>query len=457
LKRLILRSGQVFRPTEQKKFEDELNSISLRSFKLTSPTHNQIDVKLDKNAYKILQKILTLNTSETKIIKVMSGLSDSQSPVYNTIAACEQLEKRVVELTHIKNEFNFYVRILESNLKFVELGVALEKLFQSPISGPPAINLLKPEDTCFAFSNIYKRWCRVKFVSLVGDKVDCKSASAKNGKKFQLAVVAHLDYGREETLPWSNLRVKVAHFFNNDIYPFQLLKCSLGNIKKTEYVNPNCVYHIKTFCADRKLNLFIIRKVGKEHVVDIALADVENVTVGPSLLSEYLIFQNAALPSLPLPPPKPAIIYTYQEPITTPAQFLLSVEAIDSPDLFYINLTHDKEPFLKLKQRLAEYENLPKWSYTFHCPKKNFPCVIHYQNEYFRAIIGEVLESNNVRVQLIDSGFIHTIPFEDLRVIQDELFDLPVQALPCSLADVTPIGTNEWGENVSHLVTLVFA
>ena len=130
------------------------------------------------------------------------------------------------------------------------------------------------------------------------------------------------------------------------------------------------------------------------------------------------------------------------------------VSDVKSPDLFYIQLQKNCNDFIKFSNKLHEAykpEKLDEESIVKE-PIVGLPCMSQFSADkvFYRTVITKVISKTQVVVCYIDFGNEETVSLENLRLAKEEFIDFPIQAIPCSLANISPANRLNWSNNVTY-------
>ena len=374
-----------------------------------------------------------------------------------------------VEFISIKNPEEFYVRLADHKIGFEELQKLIDIKCGSVFQQSPS-RLIKVNDYCFAFSTRYHRWCRGKCtwlgpLALETSRKEWSKKSSRNvatrgfiSKREIYAQIRLLDFGVTENIAYFNLRSYSRQLFGVKYKQYYALKCSLYNLKAgndNEWSEEANEVFIK-FVNKRLLRMFVKETINEKHYVDLCHEELEKVSGQVFWLTQVMVYSNVARFRLAESnvhyfTSNPILTFQQVESLEAGQNYSVYIVHIENPDLFYVSLASTRNHVLDLHQNLEIYHTLSSDLYTLYCPKKNLPCVALYSDTYYRALVLEICASEKVKVQLVDFGNTLIVNKTQLRVIQDKFLELPIQAIPCRLADVAPLGKFSWDKMVSIL------
>nr|XP_018670844.2 uncharacterized protein LOC100178786 isoform X2 [Ciona intestinalis] len=115
---------------------------------------------------------------------------------------------------------------------------------------------------------------------------------------------------------------------------------------------------------------------------------------------------------------------------------------VNDPSFFHVQLSNANETLENLQRELNDFYS-ETWSKSLSfstMPLKNTVCAsLYVDGEWYRAkIIKFNKKDETILVSYIDYGNICYVKMEDLRHIHCKFFDVPCQAIPCSLHGVAP-------------------
>ncbi|XP_004674079.1 PREDICTED: tudor domain-containing protein 6 [Condylura cristata] len=274
------------------------------------------------------------------------------------------------------------------------------------------------------------------------------------------AQVLHVDYGRKELVSCSSLRYLLPEYFRMPVvtYPCALYglwdggrgwsRSQVGDLKalilgqavnaKIEFycsfehvyyvtlygddgINLNCAFGIQSCClADRFLQSQGFEEEEGDEEPETALqsqSPVEEVDeeISPPALRSIRLKMNA--------------FYDAQ------------VEFVKSPSEFWIRLRKHNATFSKLMRRMCSfYSSASKLDGVVLKPEPDDLCCVKWkENGYFRALVTR-LDDRSVDVFLVDRGNSENVDWYDVRMLLPQFRQFPMLALPCTLADIWPLG-----------------
>uniref|UniRef100_A0A8D1BL02 Tudor domain-containing protein 6 n=1 Tax=Sus scrofa TaxID=9823 RepID=A0A8D1BL02_PIG len=285
------------------------------------------------------------------------------------------------------------------------------------------------------------------------------------------AQVLHVDYGRKELVSCSSLRYLLPEYFRMPVvtYPCALYglwdggrgwsRSQVGDLKalilgqavnaKIEFycsfehvyyvtlygedgINLNCVFGLQSCClADR-----FLQSQGTEEEEEEEEPETETALQSHSPAEE--VDEEIALLALRSIKLKMNTFYDAQ------------VEFVKNPSEFWIRLRKHKGTFNKLTRRMCNfYASASKLDGVVLKPEANDLCCVKWkENGYFRAMVTR-LDDKSVDVFLVDRGNSENVDWCDVRMLLPQFRQLPILALPCTLADIWPLGKNWSQEAVS--------
>ncbi|KAG8512044.1 Tudor domain-containing protein 6 [Galemys pyrenaicus] len=274
------------------------------------------------------------------------------------------------------------------------------------------------------------------------------------------AQVLHVDYGRKELVSCSSLRYLLPEYFRMPVvtYPCALYglwdggrgwsRSQVGDLKalilgkavnaKIEFycsfehvyyvtlygedgINLNCVFGVRSCClADR-----FLQSQGIEEEEE----DEEPETALQSQSPAEEVDEDISFPALRSIRLKMNAFYDAQ------------VEFVKSPSEFWIRLRKHNGTFSKLMRRMCSfYSSASKLDGVVLKPEPDDLCCVKWkENGYFRAIVSR-LDDKSVDVFLVDRGNSENVDWYDVRMLLPQFRQLPILALPCTLADIWPLG-----------------
>ncbi|XP_072018279.1 RING finger protein 17-like [Amphiura filiformis] len=120
-----------------------------------------------------------------------------------------------------------------------------------------------------------------------------------------------------------------------------------------------------------------------------------------------------------------------------------TISHINNPGSFYVQeLGDDLEYLLSMMKDLQEqYKKREQERWGILCPQIGMICVAKFEldSQWYRAQIIGLPGKQLVELVYVDYGNLDTVHCSNLRKVTNQFLKLPVQALPCSLADVEPM------------------
>ncbi|RWS21606.1 RING finger protein 17-like protein, partial [Leptotrombidium deliense] len=339
LKSLILKSAQVNLESDRKKVEVDLMKAASKPSLFSNESNFEIGISYDQDIKRSLRHYAQVSRDATAIsnsyklspidspicvkpkinggtiiepvydddddidVEIKESVESDQAEQLEIIeepVKIQRLKEEVVTVTRVTTPENFCV-VLESAS---EVGIALQKEIDTwclnTYRHPPALNTLNNGDYCFAFSDMFQKWCRARF-ERANEKASSSIAQrfrniAIGGFVAKGAIVSLIDFGTEADIEYTNIREKREELFDMTVYPQQFIKCSLYNIRP----NPNDTWSkqsidcFKRFVSDRKMIMYVKDVVDSVHMVDLSHFDLLDVSSGKSSLIELMVFTKNA-------------------------------------------------------------------------------------------------------------------------------------------------------------------
>ncbi|XP_067136482.1 tudor domain-containing protein 5-like [Centruroides vittatus] len=216
-------------------------------------------------------------------------------------------------------------------------------------------------------------------------------------------------------LPWSDLGYDDIELFIEDL--IVNIPITLSHEKGTIFLSLNS----KTYVTETS-NL---SQLPNEYGVDVVLPGE--------------VYKNQPLPEI-----LEQFIPVYVSDIDSPDQIWIQIEGKETTDALEILMTDLQKLYNSMESH--KYKMPEKF-----CAVNNICAAIWpHNNDWHRAIISEVSDTNYVEVFYVDYGTRCKILKHFLRFLRRDFLSLPVQAIKARLSNLKPFNRIQWCEKVKH-------
>ncbi|XP_077977103.1 RING finger protein 17-like [Glandiceps talaboti] len=357
-------------------------------------------------------------------------------------ACCE-----LVSVTHIKSPCHFMIQRCSDHDKFESMRRAINK-HCNDVKAELVEDVDVGELFCSQY-NVDRHWYRARVKSIV-DTND-------NDSGEEMVEVVYVDYGNTEIVPISRLRKLKTKYLNS---PELAVHCSLVDIVPTEgdTWSDEVRLAFAQMVSNKPVLMTVVNHIGGMLYVDLQKPpsdDIDNdvpVSVRDAMvfleLANFVSPASKPLPGMPrLTPPRKFI----QPSVPKKEDFVDSlVSHISSPDTIYIQKLLPELSYLtSLMHEMQTTFNKDRGDvWQILLPQIGMICAAKYDmdNAWYRAQIIGLPGKRQVEVIYVDYGNTEIIDTTKLQKIPDDFCRLEVQALKCTLADITPV-EDDWTEN----------
>ncbi|KAM7077987.1 tudor domain-containing protein 15 [Molossus nigricans] len=354
----------------------------------------------------------------------------SQQPVHTPFEQLRpgQLEK--AEILYVSKSGVFYVKLSKNKKTLSDLTVLITKEVKQPFSSMESIE--KGLECLAKFKNTLK-WYR--------SKVEKKCVDEK-------MLVFLVDYGRYDIVPLSNIRV-----LSNEIrnIPRQAVPCKWIWFKNFRNMPFESIVHL---FAHLEIDILFLKHLDSAWEVEILVEglllleflNLNTVHVEENKLrSSEIIFSVAS----ETPVSSCAIRSFTWAQIQNGRRYSGIATAVCDPSDFCVQL---EDFFDTMKSVFILLSDLPETLQTVsqeHITPGS-SCLFKYEleDQWNRVEISQVSDQS-LLIVLVDYGFSIYIPFSDirnLRVVPEELLNLPRLSYPCVLNGILPAEGKHWNE-----------
>jgi len=280
------------------------------------------------------------------------------------------------------------------------------------------------------------------------------------------AEVRYIDYGNTETLPVSELRCLPPEF---GVLPSQAVRCCLEGAQYFTYSSERLAA-FNMLLLNNEFQMKCVAMTADNCAVDLKRlddSDLLSYAIQQKIVEPQSI-DNTLLPSPnTLQAPKGAqgenkeieIITQFPE-IELDSFYDVTVSHVESPNLFYCHFSlYMKDHLTMLMSQLQEVCNADhKEPSNMKCSKGDFVAV-QYSGDglWYESDRWGMPRVEEVVVCFVDYGNEEAVSHSKIQYLDPEFAKLPAQAVPCSLAEVSPKEGVDWSdESVNKFVELVF-
>ncbi|XP_078698177.1 RING finger protein 17-like isoform X3 [Branchiostoma floridae x Branchiostoma belcheri] len=357
----------------------------------------------------------------------------------------------LVFVTHIKHPCHFLVQRLSDNDRVDAMMKAINRFCNSQDPEHVSRDNIAVGDLCLAQYSFDHKWYRGRIRAMSGGTSDDSSDSGTD-KKEPMVEVAYVDYGNSELVPIRRLRKMPQRF---QTIPEMSMCCSLVDIvpidKETGKWSQEAIQAFAKMVGDKPVLMKILNHSGSLLQVDLHKPPNEDIdTDMPVSLRDALVFLEVAylrsphsVPSFTASVLQPRRKFLPAEPLLQGQDIPVLGSHVMGPDLFYVQVISVAEAqymrdMMTQMQELYNQEQGEDWSIL--CPHEGMVLVAKYEEDdlWYRAQVVDLPGNKQVDITYVDFGNSARVTCSQLKKIPDKFLKLPVQAVPCVLADVEP-------------------
>lgn len=224
--------------------------------------------------------------------------------------------------------------------------------------------------------------------------------------------VTFVDYGNSEFVPFSELYAIPSNFLELKQFamPFHLSGCKehLGQL-------------------DDK-----IKEYFKDLLNDNAM-DVKVVPTNKIQVQECELYTGNGLSVLQLLIDKQREFNTYPNPPPLMDNDMVGIRYAITAKQFYVHRQKDTLQYNQMMDSL--YMHCMNTTQMLTPPVKGQCCAMIYENDWYRVVVLDAVDPQQIQVQFVDYGNSMSCRLADLRHIPSEYLTLPRQAIECCLVD----------------------
>ena len=340
-----------------------------------------------------------------------------------------------VYIAFIDSPSNFYCQLSSEYDKLESLMAEIADFYNENNLAP----LLEEGAYCVAQYSSNFAWYRAQIVSIRQEGI----------------LVNFIDYGNSEEVIADNILALGSHFAT---LPSQAISCSMVEDEGYPF-SPAVLDKFIEYDLNQNFSITVTSVTADGRCV-VQLFDEDGNSVNDSLLNSQVMNQSAK--QVAIPPPivdtTPAI-KSYQ-----PLQYNIGnvvdvyICHIESPTIFFCQ---PLELAAELDDMMTEIGSYMASESSQQLPQENFcsgmVCLGQYteNDEWYRAIIEEVISGSNALVNFIDYGNKEVMSSDRIAVLPPQFAKLPIQAFQCSVLNSDGVDMTWNIDQVEHFRSLV--
>ena len=361
------------------------------------------------------QEFLAPNTAEQK-----SAPSNPPQPVIPPIG--QNFEAFV---THVESVELFYLQVAKQDTIATLSEMSTRASQESPLTN------VSVGTYCMAiFEEVYYR---AKVIEMI---------SAKE------AVVQFIDFGNSETISTDKLRLCD---LQSALAPAMAIPCALASAPR---LRKGANEFFTELVVNQKV-LAVVRGNGNNNVTDVMLSLNDGRKISSLLVQQgFVVSSSEQKPPPQQMPPTPPHFVSSQLPKSTLANGAqVMVSHVENPFSLWLQLGVQKtlDALNTLQQMLlSPAEMQPPGT----VPSLGSLCVAKFSEDdcWYRALVLEELDSQQIRVRFIDYGNSSIVALSDTRPFVKELLTITPQTVECSLTGIEPICGETWSSDAVSLL-----
>ncbi|XP_005101957.1 RING finger protein 17 [Aplysia californica] len=435
--------------------DDDTDSVSSRS----SAISNKSVVRSES----ILSRALSTTTDYTEDdVELEREDTDGGSLKSKTVATKETITEPIVKgppqkvvLSHINSPNSFYVQLVSNRKKLETLSHNMNVWCSSTSSSKYIPLTLERNMLVLARYSGDKQWYRARVLSIEDPSDD------KGTTKFRVRVV-YIDFGNEEVVGLKDVRTMQDRFMDFPEFKVHCALFDMAPFDEDSSWDVEVIHEFQKLTNEKVLIMNALARSIDALEVDLTYIPSENVSDDLFVsVRDVLIFLELARFKHHSDQAK----IQYSLPSYSKAKFIPAT-VVKSDSIVEIDITQVKSPWdfhmvvrgeendyytSMMDQMQKLYKGDMNQIYRMYYPRCGVMCVAQWKNgTWYRAKVLAAPVKRKVRVQLVDIGEIITVHYEKLRKIHSDYVKLPVQAVPCTLTDVCPLGgaDSDWCDEV---------
>ncbi|XP_050532840.1 RING finger protein 17 isoform X2 [Daktulosphaira vitifoliae] len=410
------------------------------------PEKYQVNVSIDINDSDLLRTTLIPSPcSSVNSGSVFSHYSDVKNflPPVHDLVPIKEIHKNVVEpvvVTAVNTPSNFYLQLLANNS---HLNMINEELKKSVNTKSNVVDKIEKNNVMYAVLTTNQYWCRC-IISHIYEE---------NGN--MLYTVHCIDYGFLETVTSDKIR-SVPTVLRS--IPPLAYNCALYDLKPKATTGwSNDAYKLFTdlmFIKSGTFYMYPMETRGERIEVDVVWKDIYPLSIRDALFflgyGSYEYYVNQSLHQ--------KLVNSVTIPVSIQLEkgerYPVSLSHFVSPNEFYFHVI-DKSALLedimnRLQKVYKPTEKEMQKSYLLYTPQIGMAVAARFSMDdtWYRAKITSIPEPRMVTVFYVDYGNSETLPWDQLRVLDEYFIKISPQALRVSLEGIIPshngIECSEW-------------
>ena len=283
-------------------------------------------------------------------------------------------------------------------------------------------------DFCLVFDATNEEWCRAKVVAL-----DPSSGSAS---------VLMVDYGTTQEEQVANMFALTSEFA---LLPAQAFCCCLDS---NETFSQQQVDLFLSLDLEQEYSVKVLSCKGDSYVVD--LVDHH----GTSVIKRMLEVRNSHIEA-----PPPLCVYK-QLQYSVGTRLDVYVSHVDSPSSFFcqpLELAEDLDAMMGDLKAAMTAGSPPQALGKKERLVSGQPCAATYSEdgEWYRARVEQVMDGDQALVTFVDYGNSELASLDSIAVLPLQFLSAPVQAIECSILDLSSSHTKWSDEQVAEFASLI--
>ena len=262
----------------------------------------------------------------------------------------------------------------------------------------------------------------------------------ENGTKYD---VFYLDYGNTETVSRMSLLPISSDFCT---LPARAIKCRLDGAQSYKCPEES-LEEFRNLLLNNEFNMTCISIAG-DSCCTVQLHDFEGMADVLSLAIERNILHSSMSTPSASQPGNQLFVQTFPSNVGIDTYHDVQVVFVESPSNFFCNFLSCNQDFQKMIDNFQDFyanlsikrSNQKSWQ-----PGRFVAAQFSEDDQWYRALILSV-ECEGAKVLFVDYGNEDVISFSRIRELFSRFTSIAAQAVPCSLAEVSPSSKNGWSD-----------